>query len=142
MASSNDSSWNLVLNKKQRDNLLFVLNLIGCGGTLDKFRGLKPFTLVGGDWACEIVEMLGKPSKRGDSYTYTIGEGDNPDFNFQAVEKEIELLFGVKQQEHGYVECSHGTCWACGQSWSAHKSSLKLPQHMQCIHKVTSKEEE
>jgi hypothetical protein len=46
--------WNLKLNEYQRDNLLFVLNLIGYGD-----KPMWPVCVLNnGDWVGEIAQML------------------------------------------------------------------------------------
>jgi hypothetical protein len=54
---SQKDSFNLTLNKYQRDNLLMLLTACGC----QRGKGVYPFTLIhNGDWLKEIGSMLGE----------------------------------------------------------------------------------
>lgn len=59
---SGSPTWVLTLNKYQRDNLLFLLNMCGYPGYDDgdrRYAGVEPFTIVhNGDWLGEIALML------------------------------------------------------------------------------------
>jgi len=55
--------WIIVLNKYQRDNLLWLFAAIGYGSDANGKSGVEPFTLaMNGDWAGEIPQMLQKPN--------------------------------------------------------------------------------
>lgn len=71
--------WGLVLNKYQRDNLLFLLNIIGYGA-----EPIEPFNLLNtGDWVGEIALALSKPI--GDFHlgreSITIQDDDRPNIS-------------------------------------------------------------
>lgn len=54
--------WIIVLNKYQRDNLLWLFAAIGYASDAKGESGVEPFTLANnGDWVGEIPQMLQKP---------------------------------------------------------------------------------
>jgi len=57
--------WVIVLNKYQRDNLLWLFAAIGYASDAKGKSGVEPFTLANnGDWAGEIPQMLQKPDAK------------------------------------------------------------------------------
>jgi hypothetical protein len=83
-------TWVLVLNKYQRDNLLFLLNLCGYGSP---DIATEPFTIMNnGDWIGEIAIMLGKsicPGAFNATETYTIDKDDQPNTSVKCVRNLI-----------------------------------------------------
>jgi len=132
--------WALNLDKYQRDNLLFLLNLCGAGGTKEPKLSTDPFNIMNtGDWLGEIVWMLGKPAREDGEKTwkYTIDGDDTPNITKKELDKRLRMKYGVNSGEHAYLECSHhGICWVCGKSYNEHKSSVKQAMSVQCHHKV------
>jgi hypothetical protein len=60
-----DQKWIIVLNKYQRDNLLWLFAAIGYASDAKGKSGVEPFTLaMNGDWAGEIPQMLQKPNAK------------------------------------------------------------------------------
>jgi len=73
--------WVLVLNRYERDNLLWLLNLLGYGKA-----GVEPFTIANtGDWVGEIAMMLADP----DDYSLDAEESGKPNLR---TERVVELL--------------------------------------------------
>jgi hypothetical protein len=108
---SGSPTWVLTLNKYQRDNLLFLLNMCGYPGYDDgdrRYAGVEPFTIVhNGDWLGEIALMLSKPLPEGQfadqftegAETCLIDAGDHPNTTIEEVRKRVaEFLASHKQK--------------------------------------------
>lgn len=132
--------WNLQLNKYQRDNLLFALNVIGCSGTQDKSIATKPFTILNtGDWACELASMLGKLIGWHDGkeeWTYTIDKDDQPNSTVESLETQVRQEYGIRQDQHAFIECYEHVdkCWRCGVTYEDHRSGVRMPASAACYH--------
>ena len=83
--SGYEGRWRLKINRYQRDNLVWLFNIIGYGAP-----GIWPFTMANnGDWVGEIPQMLTKPTSDNRA-SFSLDEHDHP--NGQSVEKAREAL--------------------------------------------------
>lgn len=85
----NEPTWVVTLNKYQRDNLLFLLNL--CGYPPGNEYAVEPFTImVNGDWIGEIACMLSKHLRQGQECdSCLIGADDRPNTTIKEVRRRI-----------------------------------------------------
>lgn len=81
--------WPLVLNKYQRDNLLWLLNVCGypCADeTGKKLPTVEPFTFANsGDWLGEVANMLAKPGK-----SSVLDSDDRPIVSIEGLRRRVE----------------------------------------------------
>jgi hypothetical protein len=78
----------MTLNRYQRDNLLWYLNLIGYGDP-----AVEPFNLANtGDWVGEVIRMLEKEAHtdEGVKKTISIDDGDHPNMSREQMIVAIE----------------------------------------------------
>lgn len=86
-------TWTLTLNRYQRDNLLWLLNV--CGYPSGQSAAVEPFHLAHtGDWTGEIANMLYKDEWGGDveepHVTNVIDHNDHPNKPVERLREEIE----------------------------------------------------
>jgi hypothetical protein len=80
--------WVIVLNKYQRDNLLWLLAAVGGAKDAKGKSGIAPFTFaMNGDWAGEIPIMLKKPEQG--LGRLELEEDDRPNGDLEALGKKI-----------------------------------------------------
>lgn len=78
--------WILVLNKYQRDNLLWLLNACGYPGDNTTAHTIKPFDCANtGDWVGMLAIML-----MDDKQFPGITAGDHPNSSFEQLKKQVE----------------------------------------------------
>jgi hypothetical protein len=83
--------WVLVLNRYERDNLLWLLNLLGYGKA-----GVEPFTIANtGDWVGEIAMMLADP----DDYSLDAEESGKPNLRTERVVNLLDSWVARKVRE-------------------------------------------
>lgn len=90
MYDESKNEWILILNKYQRDNLLWLLNACGypygSGNSTTKNQTVEPFNTANtGDWLGELCLMLMGPSQ-----WPGIVEGDRPNMSFEDLRKNVE----------------------------------------------------
>lgn len=84
MYDPSKKEWVLVLNKYQRDNLLWLLN--ACGFPAGSGNRVEPFTCADtGDWLGEVCLML-----VGESPYPGVVAGDRPNVSFDVLRHRVE----------------------------------------------------
>jgi hypothetical protein len=80
-------TYTLVLDKYERDNLLLLLNLVGCPNT----EALTPFNLMNtGDWVCQITRKLVPDAQTAQDLIVDV-EKDNPNISRAEILKRLEF---------------------------------------------------
>lgn len=91
-------TWTLVLNKYQRDNLLWLINAIGWPYTPGHVESIGPFELANtGDWLGEIGWML----KDDEDGWPVIDEHDRPNRIFEELRKQVDGAWERRRKERG-----------------------------------------
>ena len=76
--------WDVKLDKYQRDNLLWLLNICGYPGNKDD-KGIEPFTLANnGDWLGEIANQLVE-----DGEVPTLKNSDVPNMSIDDIREAV-----------------------------------------------------
>ena len=92
LAHADCREWVIVLNKYQRDNLLWLFAAIGYATDANGKSGVEPFTYANnGDWVGEIPQMLTKPEQP--QWTTKLEPDDLPNGTLEDLEKRINDRF-------------------------------------------------